>query len=109
VRVVLDNAHLYTPAGGKITVVAQEQDGFVRLVIADTGIGISPKDQETYLFHKFFRADDPVVQEHKGGGSNLYVAKRLVELMGGQMGAESEPDQGSSFWLTLPVAEASNP
>lgn len=108
VRVVLENAHLYTPAGGKITVAAQEQDGFVRLAVTDTGIGIGPKDQETYLFHKFFRADDPVVQEHKGGGSNLYVAKRLVELMGGQMGAESEPGKGSTFWLTLPVAEASN-
>jgi signal transduction histidine kinase len=106
VRVVLENAHLYTPAGGTITVAGQVQDGFVRLTVADTGIGISPEDQESRLFKKFSRADDPVVQEHKGGGSNLYVAKRLVELMGGQMGAESEPGKGSMFWLTLPVARA---
>jgi signal transduction histidine kinase len=105
IRIVLENAHLYTPAGGKIAVAAKEQDGFVRLTVADTGIGISPEDQATRLFHKFFRADDPVVQEHKGGGNNLYVAKRLVELMGGQMGAESELEKGSTFWFTLPVAD----
>jgi signal transduction histidine kinase len=104
VRIVLENAHLYTPAGGKITATAKEQDDFVRLTITDTGIGISPEDQETRLFTKFFRADDPVVQEHKGGGNNLYVAKRLVELMGGEMGAESELEKGSTFWFTLPVA-----
>jgi signal transduction histidine kinase len=108
VRVVLENAHLYTPAGGKIAVAAKEQDGFVRLAVADTGIGISPEDQETRLFTKFFRADDPVVQEHKGGGNNLYIAKRLVELMGGQMGAESELAKGSTFWFTLPVAISGN-
>jgi signal transduction histidine kinase len=104
VHIVLENAHLYTPAGGKITVAVEKQDDFVRLTVTDTGIGISPKDQETRLFAKFFRADDPVVQEHKGGGNNLYVAKRLIELMGGEMGAESEPDKGSTFWFTLPVA-----
>jgi signal transduction histidine kinase len=104
VRVVLENAHLYTPIGGEIAVAAKEQDGFVRLTVTDTGIGISPEDQETHLFTKFFRADDPVVQEHKGGGNNLYVAKRLVELMGGEMGAESELEKGSTFWFTLPVA-----
>jgi signal transduction histidine kinase len=108
VRTLIENAHLYTPEGGKITVTAQEQDGFVRLTVTDTGIGINPEDRETRLFRKFFRADDPVVQEQRGGGNNLYVAKRLVELMGGQMGAESEPDKGSTFWFTLPVAASEN-
>jgi signal transduction histidine kinase len=106
VRIVLENAHLYTPAGGKITATAKEQNDFVRLTVTDTGIGIKPEDQETRLFTKFFRADAPVVQEHKGGGNNLYVAKRLVELMGGEMGAESELEKGSTFWFTLPVANA---
>ena len=104
VRTLLENAHLYTPSAGKITVTAREQDGFVRLSVADTGIGISPEDQRERLFDKFFRADHAMVQEHRGGGNNLYVAKRLVELMGGEMAAESEPDKGSTFWFTLPVA-----
>ena len=103
-RTLLENAHLYTPSGGKITVTAQERDGFVRLSVADTGIGISPEDQREHLFGKFFRADHTMVQEHRGGGNNLYVAKRLVELMGGEMSAESEPDKGSTFWFTLSVA-----
>jgi signal transduction histidine kinase len=88
-------------------VTAQEQDGFVRLTVADRGIGISLEDQRERLFEKFFRADDPIVQEHRGGGNNLYVAKRLVELMGGEMGAESERDKGSTFWFTLPAVTAS--
>jgi len=108
VRIVLENAHLYTSDGGKITATAKEQDGFVRLTVTDTGIGISPEDQETRLFTKFYRADDPVVQEHKGGGNNLYVAKCLVELLGGQMGAESELSKGSTFWFTLPAAAGEN-
>jgi signal transduction histidine kinase len=103
-RILLENAHLYTPSGGKITVAAEQQGALVRLTVADTGIGISPADRQDRLFTKFFRADHPVVQEHKGGGNNLYVAKRLVELMGGEMGAESEPDKGSTFWFTVPVA-----
>jgi signal transduction histidine kinase len=103
-RVLLENAHLYTPSGGKIAVAAEQRGTSVRLTVADTGIGINPADRQDRLFTKFFRADHPVVQEHKGGGNNLYVAKRLVELMGGEMGAESEPDKGSSFWFTVPVA-----
>ena len=103
-RILLENAHLYTPSGGKIAVAAEQQGALVRLSVADTGIGISPADRQDRLFTKFFRADHPVVQEHKGGGNNLYVAKRLVELMGGEMGAESEPDKGSTFWFTVPVA-----
>ena len=108
VRTLIENAHLYTPASGKITVTAAEQDGFVRLSVTDTGIGISPEDQRERLFDKFFRADHTMVQEHRGGGNNLYVAKRLVELMGGETGAESEPDKGSTFWFTLPVAASKN-
>jgi signal transduction histidine kinase len=104
VNSLIENAHRYTPAEGTITITAQEQDAFVRLTVADTGIGITPEDQKNRLFAKFFRADHPAVQETRGGGNNLYVAKRLVELMGGQMGAESEPDKGSTFWFTLPVA-----
>jgi signal transduction histidine kinase len=104
VRTLIENAHLYTPPQGKITVTATEQDGFVRLGVSDTGIGIDPEDQRERLFGKFFRADHTMVQEHRGGGNNLYVAKRLVELMSGEMDAESEPDKGSTFWFTLPVA-----
>jgi len=107
-RTLIENAHLYTPSGGKITVRAAAQDGFVRLSVADTGIGISLEDQRERLFGKFFRADHTMVQEHRGGGNNLYVAKRLVELMGGQMDAESELDKGSTFWFTLPVAASEN-
>ena len=99
---LLRNAHQYTPPGGHITLTAQVQDEFVRLAVADTGIGISSQDQEK-LFHIFFRADAPIVQDQPGWGLGLYIAKRLVELFGGEFGVESEPGKGSTFWFDLPI------
>jgi signal transduction histidine kinase len=100
---LLRNAHKYTPPGGHITLTGQAQDEFVRLSVADTGIGISPPDQEK-LFHVFFRADAPIVQEQPGWGLGLYIAGRLVELFGGEIGVESEVGCGSTVWFTLPIA-----
>jgi len=100
---LLRNAHQYTPPGGRITLTAQAQGEFVRLAVADTGIGISSQDQEK-LFHVFFRADDPIVQDQPGWGLGLYIARRLVELFGGEIGVESEVGCGSTVWFTLPIA-----
>jgi signal transduction histidine kinase len=100
---LLRNAHKYTPPGGHITLTAQAQGEFVRLTVADTGIGISPQDQEK-LFHVFFRADASIVQEQPGWGLGLYIARRLVELFGGEIGVESQVGKGSTVWFTLPIA-----
>ncbi len=99
--ILLSNANRYTPENGCILVRAKPEGRSIRLEIEDNGIGISSQDQEA-LFTQFFRSEDPAVREQPGWGLGLAVAKRLVELMKGEMGVRSELGKGSRFWFTLP-------
>jgi signal transduction histidine kinase len=104
---LISNAHKYTEAEGRITVAAQRDDGFVRVDVSDTGIGISPEDQAR-LFTKFFRAHDRAPKPGGGGtGLGLVITRLLVELHGGGIAVSSVPGQGSTFSFTLPVREVS--
>jgi len=99
------NAHQYTPPGGEIVVSARAHDEEVHISVSDTGIGIAAEDQER-LFSRFFRADDPIVQETPGTGLGLAIVKSLVEMYSGRIWVESELGEGSRFTFTLPTAEA---
>jgi signal transduction histidine kinase len=101
---LVSNAWKYTPKGGKVRIVAREEDEFVRVGVIDNGIGIHPEDQSN-LFQQFFRSEDPAVREEQGWGLGLSVSKHLVEVMGGHIGFESTPGKGSTFWFTLPTSE----
>lgn len=103
---ILRNATMYTPEGGRITITARAEPNRVRVSATDNGIGMAPKDQEK-LFTHFFRSDDRAVRVHPGWGLGLSVAKRLVEAMGGEIGAESRLGKGSTFFFTLPLADES--
>ncbi len=105
---LIANAWQYTLEGGRVTVSATELDGFVRIDVADTGIGIA-EDDAARIFDRFYRVDDPVVEEAGGTGLGLSIVKMFVDMLGGQIWVESEVDVGSTFSFTLPLATADAP
>ena len=100
---LVSNAIKYTPEGGWVKVSLEVSgDTSVTTCVADSGIGIAPKDQPK-LFQRFFRADNTSTREAGGTGLGLVIAKTLIELMGGAIWLESEPNKGSRFYFTLPL------
>lgn len=100
----LSNAVKYNRSEGTIRVYGERRGkGDLRLCVHDTGKGISETNQER-LFQPFERlgADSAV----EGTGLGLALSKRLVEAMGGEIGVESVPEEGSTFWVQLPLTEA---
>jgi len=99
---MLENAIMYTPKNGVITLTLQKKDErHYRVIIADTGMGI-PKHQQPLLFRKFFRGDNVVREQVTGTGLGLYITKRIIEAHGGAIAIESEEQKGSVFTITLP-------
>ncbi len=96
------NAWQYTPAGGSVTLKLSQQDGQVVLDVIDTGIGISPEDQEK-LFDRFYRVTNVTQDDVRGLGLGLYVAKAIVEAHGGSIQVASEEGSGSTFSVLLPI------
>jgi len=96
------NAWQYTPEDGSVSVRLYERNGTVVLDVADTGIGISEKDQEE-LFTRFYRVERAT--EVRGIGLGLYVSKAIVESHGGEIRVSSEPGTGSTFSVSLPALD----
>ncbi|MBN8437431.1 MAG: PAS domain S-box protein [Candidatus Accumulibacter sp.] len=80
----------------------------VRFEVADTGIGLS-SEQLAHLFENFHQADSSTARKYGGTGLGLSLTKRLVEMMGGEVGADSTVGQGSTFWFTIILQHGHGP
>jgi signal transduction histidine kinase len=100
---LLSNAVKFTPAGGQIEVSSRADDGHVEVVVADTGAGIPAEDLEK-IFEEFEQSSDG--KKVEGTGLGLPLSRKLVELHGGRLWAESEFGQGSTFRFRLPLSPA---
>jgi two-component system, sensor histidine kinase and response regulator len=106
---ITGNAVKFTPSGSvRVTAEPIQFDNgrvTIRIAVSDTGIGIAP-EVRSRLFRPFTQADASVARRFGGTGLGLSISRRLAELMGGGIGVESEPGQGSTFWFTFPAEVA---
>lgn len=100
----LNNAIKFTERGSislSGTVLADsESECRLRFAVKDTGIGMTD-EQKSHLFNIFEQADSSTTRKYGGTGLGLVITRRIAELMGGEVGVESAPGQGTTFWLTV--------
>ncbi|PIY96619.1 MAG: hypothetical protein COY66_03745 [Candidatus Kerfeldbacteria bacterium CG_4_10_14_0_8_um_filter_42_10] len=99
---IIDNAIHYTPKGS-VTVKLEKGPSEVRIIVSDTGIGISKNDMKN-LFKKFVRGEGILQIHPNGSGLGLFISKKMIEEMGGSIAAESPgKGKGSTFTITMPI------
>jgi two-component system phosphate regulon sensor histidine kinase PhoR len=100
---LINNAIKYTPAGGSVMVRWRVVEDMGVIEVEDTGIGIALKDQAR-IFERFYRVDKARSREMGGTGLGLSIVKHLTQAFGGVVGVESQPHQGSTFSIRLPLS-----
>jgi two-component system phosphate regulon sensor histidine kinase PhoR len=100
---LLHNAVKFSPSGGEIRVGARVDDAFVRIWVADPGIGV-PEADRARIFERFYKVDRARVRGRGGTGLGLSIARHVVESHGGRIWVESEEGVGSTFSFTIPIA-----
>lgn len=101
---ILENAQKFGGTDGQITIDIGRDQGFARLSVSDEGPGIAPADQER-IFERFTRLGDVLTRETQGAGVGLFIAARSVQAMGGEIWVESKLGEGSTFHITVPLAQ----
>lgn len=92
---------------GKIRIACIVSGGEIHISVTDTGIGMQKEDLDK-LFRPFMQIQSGLTRQYEGTGLGLSISKRLVTLMGGTIGVESEPGRGSTFWFTLPEEKSAS-
>lgn len=110
---LLSNALKFTESGGVSVVASRLQSTrsngvLLRFAVSDTGIGI-PADTQEHLFQPFRQAEQSTARKYGGTGLGLAISKKLVHLMGGEIGIDSVPGRGSTFWFTVDLNRAEPP
>lgn len=98
---LVENAIKFTPNKGTVGLRVMQEEKMCEITVWDTGLGISRENLEK-LFQPFQQLEDPYSKSFQGTGLGLYFSRRLVELHGGILWAESEPGKGSQFHFTIP-------
>ncbi len=99
---LLDNAVRYVKEAGQVEISLSKKDKTLYFEIKDNGVGI-PKEDQKYIFQKFFRSSNVLRHQTQGSGLGLYIVKSIVEKAGGKISFESRENKGSTFWFTLPI------
>ena len=102
---LLDNAVKYSREGGEIRLRARKRDGEIVISVGDTGVGIRQEDLPR-IFERFYRADKARSREVGGTGLGLSIVKHIAQLHGGSVEAESEPGQGTTIRVVIPMVAA---
>src|SRR5439155_1420223 len=103
---LIGNGVKFTPAGGRVVVSATPHGDQAWITVQDSGVGIA-KEELARIWDPFYQVEPPLRRRHGGSGLGLTIVRRLVELHGGVVRAESDgPGRGSRFTFTLPIAPA---
>jgi signal transduction histidine kinase len=106
---LLDNAFKYSRAHGTIRVAVQVMAKDLVVSVSDEGKGIAPEELER-IFAKFHRLERGDSRQTSGFGLGLYISRKLIQAIGGELGAESRPGYGSRFFFALPrVGQSRDP
>ena len=99
---LIDNAIKYSEKGSDITIsTINDSDGYIKVMIKDNGEGIAD-DDINHIFSRFYRTASARATENQGSGLGLAIVKHLVNSLNGEVGIESKPHEGSTFWFTVP-------
>jgi signal transduction histidine kinase len=104
---LLGNAMKFTNEG-YIELGYEIMDDHVRFHVKDSGIGITTETQKV-IFERFRQEDNSYTRKHGGTGLGLAISKQIVELLGGEIGVESKPEQGADFYFTIPEEQTAKP
>lgn len=100
---ILGNSVKYTPVGGQVKLAVDKGESDIMITVSDTGLGI-PKEAQSRIFEKLFRADNAREVDPDGTGLGLYIAKAILDHSGGRIWFESTENKGTTFYVAVPLS-----